>query len=84
MGAPEAGLATSHSEGAIEIPLVPWLGGRENLARARPSRALRGRGGFLWAWGPGGCTLFDQLLGQVGRKFRQMVTGQIFLSLGTR
>lgn len=59
---PEAGFATSHSEGTIVIPLVHWLGERENRARAPPSRVRRAPGGYLWAWNVE-VTLSEELLG---------------------
>ena len=48
---PEAGLAASHLEGAIVIPLVHWLGGRENPSSLAASENAQRAGGFLCAWG---------------------------------
>lgn len=49
---PGAGLASSHSEGAIGIPLVHWLCRRENPSSRPAFKSVpTGRGAFLWAWG---------------------------------
>lgn len=43
----EAELLASHSEGAIVIPLVHWLGGRENPS-SRPACESAQRAGSLF------------------------------------